>query len=184
MHDPQRVAHEIKSPFRAKPSKFWPKGYRNSLITIWHVDPERDGTDDSCGWFIRGRHLSAADRALARDLIENEHDNLRDWFRDCDQEDAACLRRRDRPWWRHPRWHVWHWRIQVHPWQQLRRWLFTRCAHCGKRFAYGGSPVSHQWHSPPTPWFGSERGLYHDTCSQAVTEINRAQEEAKTANLQ
>lgn len=52
MHDPWSVAFEIKSPFKNK------HGYRNSLITIWHVDPESDGTDDSCGRFIRNRHAN------------------------------------------------------------------------------------------------------------------------------
>jgi hypothetical protein len=50
MHDPKSVAHEIRSPFKRK------NGYRPSIITIWHNDPEKDGTDDSCGWFIRLRH--------------------------------------------------------------------------------------------------------------------------------
>lgn len=36
MHDPKTVAHEIRI-------KNW------HLVTIWHVDPETDGTDDSCG---------------------------------------------------------------------------------------------------------------------------------------
>lgn len=52
MHDPQTVAWEIRNPFVKKKH-----GYRPSLITIWHVDPQRDGSDDSCGWFIRPRHL-------------------------------------------------------------------------------------------------------------------------------
>lgn len=26
------------------------------LFTLWHKDPCTDGTDDSCGWFIRARH--------------------------------------------------------------------------------------------------------------------------------
>jgi hypothetical protein len=51
MHDLMTVAFEINSPFKTK-------GYRNSLITIWHVDPQKDGTDDSCGWFLRPRHLN------------------------------------------------------------------------------------------------------------------------------
>lgn len=55
MHDPMTVAWEIKSPIKRK-SKLWPEGYRNTLVTIWHVDPEKDGTDDSCGWFKRARH--------------------------------------------------------------------------------------------------------------------------------
>lgn len=57
MHDNSTVAFEIKSPFREKPSMFFPKGdYRKTLITIWHIDPEKDGTDDSCGWYMRTRH--------------------------------------------------------------------------------------------------------------------------------
>lgn len=47
MHDPMTVAFEIKLPFRSEKNKY------KSLITIWHVDPEKDGSDDSCGWFIR-----------------------------------------------------------------------------------------------------------------------------------
>jgi len=30
--------------------------HRDVFITIWHKDPETDGTDDSCGWFMRSRH--------------------------------------------------------------------------------------------------------------------------------
>ena len=56
MHDPSTVAFDIKYPWRAKPCKFWPEGYRSTFITIWHEDPERGGDngcrdDDSCGWF-------------------------------------------------------------------------------------------------------------------------------------
>lgn len=177
MHDPQTVAFEIKYPWRGEPSKFWPKGYRSSFITIWHVDPERDGTDDSCGWFIRGRHLSQPDKALAHRLIENEHDNLRHWFKDCDNEEAthrimaifAALRREERHWWQHPRWHFWHWRFQVHPWQTFRRWAFSRCTGCGKRFPWGYSPVGFQWHPAKPKWFRSERDVYHSECADLVT---------------
>ena len=63
MHDPMTVAFEIKSPIKTR-------GYRNSLITIWHVDPEKDGTDDSCGWFLRPRHL---DKSVL-DKIKSEFD--------------------------------------------------------------------------------------------------------------
>lgn len=35
---------------------------------------------------------------------------------------ARGLLRERRPWWRHPRFHFWHWRIQVPAWQRLRRW--------------------------------------------------------------
>lgn len=38
MHDPKTVAHELRILGRP-------------IVTIWHVDPETDGSDDSCGWF-------------------------------------------------------------------------------------------------------------------------------------
>ena len=78
MHDPYTLAHRIHYPWfkknhkpwprkyrrlddetawrrmtdaeRAKCSKMWRKGYRDEFINIWHVDPERDGSDDSCGY--------------------------------------------------------------------------------------------------------------------------------------
>lgn len=53
MHDPQTVAFEIYLGRKKKKNGH----YRNPFITIWHVDPEADGTDDSCGWFIRSRHI-------------------------------------------------------------------------------------------------------------------------------
>ena len=52
MHDPETVAFDIKYPWKSRDRE-----YRGSFVTIWHVDPEKDGTDDSCGWFIRSRHL-------------------------------------------------------------------------------------------------------------------------------
>lgn len=49
MFDPHTVAFEIKNPFKEN---------GNIFITIWHKDPCKDGTDDSCGWFIRPRHCN------------------------------------------------------------------------------------------------------------------------------
>lgn len=178
MYDPNTVAYEIRSPFRDKPDKLFPKGYRHSLVTIWHVDPECDGTDDSCGWFLRGRHLSAKDKKLAHDLINDEHDNIRYWFPDCDAEEAvsrvlgifAALRRRERPWYKHPRRHFWHWRLQIHPWQTFRRWAFSRCAGCGKRFSWGYSPIRFQWDRERPKVFRSEIGSYHHECAEATKD--------------
>lgn len=82
----------------------------------------------------------------------------------------------NRPWWKHPKWHVWHWRLQVPAWQSLRRWLFTRCAHCGKRFGYGASPISHGWTNEKHGWFQSERGLYHKACSTVVWKQQQPRE--------
>lgn len=41
---------DIKFPFKNK------YGYRETLITIWHKDPGKYGSDDSCGWFMRSYH--------------------------------------------------------------------------------------------------------------------------------
>lgn len=248
MHDPMTVAFEIRSPFRHAPCKFWPKGYRPSLITIWHVDPEdRRGkcgvrSDDTCGWFSPS--YSEADRDRIRKLGEQQYRDIfgkqcalrdgKDYAYVCydptvydaiywawraikyesrkggwmygerrpalnalelerifelysnpvdnlrvtvvgikDAETCGdffltvyrSFLRFNRPWYKHPRWHVWHWHFQVHPWQALRRWLFSRCAGCGKRFPYGYSPVSFQWDSPKTKFFCSETGVYHNECA-------------------
>lgn len=53
MHSPKSVAFEIYLGKKKKKNG----QYRDSFITIWHNDPEKDGTDDSCGWFIRSRHI-------------------------------------------------------------------------------------------------------------------------------
>lgn len=245
MHDPLTVAFDIRRPWRDKPSKTWPKGYRPTLITIWHKDPETDGSDDSCGWFMRIRHgdkeafakivndfafdwdasyggwfdsagwpnfstsaitlamfriaarhhfgsWNKANRFVRRHLLEilffaeNPTDSLHpsitnrygvepreDRIRSMASVVYGCVLRWSRPWYRHPRWHFWHWQFQIHPWQRFRRWLFTRCAECGGRFAYGESPVSHSWDRDKPRWFRSERGLYHDKCSCVVSARSR-----------
>lgn len=246
MHDPMTVAFDIKSPIRGRRSKFWPKGYRNTLVTIWHVDPQdRRGMvarrmDDTCGWFVPPYTPEARDRILTLgrveyrtifgkqhaiaekadyasvcyvpssydaiywtwraikhaeakadgwkygkslnlkeldciyDLDANPIDNLRlSVARVNDAETCAefflmvynCFLRFNRPWYKHPRWHLWHWRIQIHPWQTLRRWLLSRCAVCGKRFTWGYSPMSGSWDSVPPKFLRGEVGVYHSECS-------------------
>lgn len=237
MYDPMTVAFDIKSPFRHGPNKLWPKGYRNSIITIWHVDPEdREGkcgvrADDSCGWFSPPYSEADRDRIIKlgkaqfstifnkRWAIEEEKDYWKICYEptsydaiywtwraikqserpcgvwqygkrlsrteldeiyslDADPVDNLrlnvaevtgpeecarfflivyrCYLRFNRPWYRHPRWHVWHWRIQIHPLQKLMRRLFTRCAACGQPFGWNESPTgtwngSKVWHSKCFP---------------------------------
>ncbi len=244
MHDPMTVAFDIKRPwpdYRTRPFMgsrwYWP-----TLITVWHVDPERDGTDDSCGWsrpkltkaqmsdfgfwagceardpwllrdrgkqpnnaaeaevklkaaiVLTGERLNAhvtdaeAGQWAAR-LLHNPVDNVRGslchlpgWHtnRQDDDEDerreqahrlycilARFILRERRPWYRHPKWHVWHWKIQLHPVQQFKRWAFSRCAGCGKRFTYGYSPVTGSWSGGGPRWFGLEPHVYHSDCFPA-----------------
>lgn len=225
MHDPCTQAFDIKYPWKDKPSQGWPKGYRHSFITIWHHDPEKDGTDDSCGWFMRSRHgnkevlakiikeyafewqywfdkdgkpvLSVIATAMAmiqravhvkngsswsntnnfmkkhlHDILhfaENHVDSLRDSIvmkygserQDYRIEQFASviygwILRQERPWYKHPRWHFWHWSFQIHPWQVLRRRYWDKCCKCGKRgFPKGVSAIGN--------WSGDS--IWHDTCS-------------------
>ena len=83
--------------------------------------------------------------------------------------------RHARPWYKHPRWHFWHWRFQVHPWQTFRRWAFSRCAGCGKRFAWGESPVGFSWDSPKPKMFCSEVDVYHTDCAGMSSALRQAE---------
>lgn len=167
MHDPMTVALEIRRPWPQRsggpvkqPPSLIPRGliYRRGdgswgtscfmewrgqrwywppLITVWHVDPEKGGDDDSCRRAWKQRF----------------------GFK--------------RSFWVY-KLHVHHWSIQVHPAQALRRWLLTRCAGCGKRFAYGYAPVSFQWDKPKRSfwqrWTRGEEGLFHHDEHHAAGE--------------
>lgn len=189
MHDPKTVAHELKSPF--KNSTPGGNSYRKTLVTIWHVDPETDGTDDSCGWFQRARHgdkdllakikreflfnhkhnywftvdgyrqfstsglVLLMYRAVLWEFFHHSHAKVQKFMNkhlyeilnfsenpyDCIgdrivgkfghkpsdemiQEMAgiiyADVLRKTRPWYQHPRWHLHHWKIQIH-WPRIQK---------------------------------------------------------------
>lgn len=210
MHDPCTMAFDIKN-----------------IVTIWHRDPEKDGSDDSCGWFMRARHCDQKklDEIAKRFVFEWKEGVPCGWFAEngepnyspqaitigmfliaanihyghwskkskqflrdhafeilhfaennCDSfytfitqpwgmskdsveeraREAACIvypwiLRAERPWWKHPRWHFWHWRIQFHPWQNLKRRWWDKCCVCGKRGFKGAAIGSWDgdkiWHS-------------------------------------
>lgn len=164
----------------------------NRLFTLWHVDPERDGSDDSCGWsyvkmtkeqraqvrklgadeqaFINGKHgyamtpvelvmevwqtiaarmfnrprrrgrgLSHRELLYVLNLANNPGDNLRYSCAEATTPEGMaslfatvlrCYLTFHRKWWQHPRWHVHHWKLQIHAAQQFKRWAFNRCADC------------------------------------------------------
>lgn len=264
MHDPNTVAFEIKRPWPMRSGLAGQKWWWPSIITIWHRDPERRGSDDSCGWFtppfskvqreivkwlahdeartpwfmslsaktnqnpvecesyVRGAFLLVSrclenrcgwrpwrwrkrsvslDEATrwAAEMVHNSTDNFRSslcflsgWhgnlYRDPElntvEEDVffrercaegflgaimGYILRQRRPWYRRPRWHVWHWRIQVHPVQQFKRWAFSRCCKCGKRFKYGYSPTTNSWNGTGPRWFRSEPEVFHSECDQPLS---------------
>ena len=253
MHDPSTVAFDIKFPWKRWGSKteHWPKGFRDTFITIWHEDPlnfegkicRRD--DDSCGWsgplmteaeyekakgwakyeygtifakqaataegksyayichdcscheaiywiwryikyettkakgwkFLGKRNaLTPAEIETIFNLSSNPVDSLKFTYDEVKDQKSfwklfLCVyrayRRHHRPWYRHPRWHVHHWKIQIHPFQRLNRFLFQRCDDCGKRFGWNESPTG--------SWDGDKR--WHSRCHDQLAMVPRVAEE-------
>lgn len=156
MYDPMTVAFEI----------------RCLGVTIWHVDPEKRGDDDSCDWFGRKVEPTPAEEEVQNALADMATllDN-RPHFPDSPEHQrfqalkkALFQARRKKGWRIHPRWHVWHWSIQVAFVQKLKRRLFSRCIRCGKRFPWGYCPVG-TWSSRGPRWFRNEECWHHD-CEQ------------------
>lgn len=148
MFDPMTVAFEIK--FLG--------------VTIWHKDPCKDGTDNSCDWHGWKRKLNKKEKAITEKIyhLETILDN-RPFFPD----HSAHLRFQElketiydwkkRSKFRLPvRWHIWHWRIQVRAWQKFYRWAFESCAICKKGFAWGESVIGN--------WDGDR--IWHHSCER------------------
>lgn len=227
MHDPMTLAFSIKSPIERN-------GYRESLVDIWHVDPEKDGTDDSCGWFMRARHgdkkvleriqsdfdfeykywfhehngmpkmsihaivLQMFSKAawiyfgynrkkhlkfmkdqlfeilqFAENPIDSLNTSIVQTYGESPKQDRiekfasviyGWILRETRPWWKHPRFHFRHYKINVIPLMLFKRWAFSRCHICKKGFKWGTSICTNSWNSEGPQWFKSERGVYHSEC--------------------
>lgn len=244
MYDPCTLASEIKIPkFWEGKASVYPCGKREwkydqfvHIADVWHVDPERGGSDDSCGWFnprlsetelewckkeagyelaskypdllvrdreptsgeaitlirdafrkIRwqfyrsGKRFSFKESEFMLELACSRIDNLCGVFKintsgsEYNQQYDAermfyCLfrnyKRMMRPWWRHPRWHFWHWRINIPFVMRLKRWAFSRCGKCGGRFRLGYAPVSGCWDGTGPLWFRSEKDIFHSDCAK------------------
>lgn len=241
-------------------SQMWPEGYRSTFITIWHVDPERGGSDDSCGYsrvmltkkqveilknaaWCEGRDahfLCCAAKEWNGSVVEAEslYRGLRllvcrvlrikvSWdyicrsaseslhIRECEcgkygsafcflpgyhtnsQRDTPDIRQDHfhgilcnvasniltdlRPKWKHPKWHFWHWKCQIQPLLTFKRWAFSRCCYCRKRFTWGYSPVTNNWNSTGPRWFRGETDVYHSDCNRPVDNCCAQSTEVKTA---
>lgn len=63
------------------------------------------------------------------------------------------------------KYHFWHWKIQVHSIQNLRRYLLTRCEVCGGKSRKGHVVnFSNSWNNPKTHFWQGELGLRHGDC--------------------
>lgn len=232
---------------------FWDTGYRETLATIWHVDPCKDGSDDSCGWsypklnnwqkerlwngawgesqnpfFLccydkkwqgttidaerlylgmvllvcrllnvtfsfeeaqrmaceRIYHSDCVDPCNVFCFVPGYHTNCKEDKESYRQEHfygilcgvARGILDQKRHWWQHPKWHFWHWKLQIHGIQRLKRFLFSSCCVCGKGFSWhdsAGHVVSNQWDSPGPRWFRNEPSLMHDKCSGVSVQTSQ-----------
>ncbi len=158
MFDPHTVAFRIETPWKNK------RGYKNTLITIWHKDPCKDGTDNSCDWFGSKRKLNKKEKAISEIVwrMETTLDNKPFYpdhraHREFQELKNAIYEWRQRSKFRwHPRWHIHHWRIQVPIFQDIYRYLFEKCCICKKGFKYKESVCGN--------WDGDN--IWHHRCSR------------------
>jgi len=126
-------------------------------------------------WQVWRKQLKPRHALEIINLSCNHHDSFRSDFEKgtimdmYDIERTFCFIARNylrmtRPWYKHPRFHVWHYNINVVPILNFKRWAFSRCAGCGKGFKWGYAPTSHQWSSGGPRWFRSEDHVYHSSC--------------------
>jgi hypothetical protein len=120
-----------------------------------------------------GCKLTSSEKERIYELATSPVSNLYYIFRNVKNEESfnrffflifQAYLRHSRPWYKHPRWHFWHWKIQIHPVQVFKRWAFSRCAGCGKRFSWGYAPTTGSWNSEGPMWFRRERNIYHSEC--------------------
>lgn len=146
--------------------------------TRWAAQATHNGVDNfrSSLCFVSGYHSNWYHDDRANTPEEDK------WFREQQAESffgaiAGWILRERRWWFQHPRWHVWHWQINIEPLMSFKRWAFSRCAKCGKRFTWGYAPTSHSWNSDGPQWFKSEAHVYHSDCSAVGVVQERASTE-------
>jgi hypothetical protein len=166
MHDPKVVAFDIRRPWpqRDHAHDAKPGGPRWKARYEW-ATWTRPWRGWMSFWTIAGRGLYWPSFITVWHCEPGGADAL-----------TVCRDRVQRPdgQWTYTRgwkWHVRHWKIQVHPLQRLRRALLTRCEECGRK---GHPNVSHGGRER-TRWWRGERGLYHFECS-GLLELRRVKE--------
>ena len=175
MHDPMTVAFTIHRPWPQRDKMHDAKpGKPRWSIRLHHTCGSYCGTNRAAHeasnpfpWWRTGSY-SAFWTLAGRGFYWPSLITI--WHVEPDGRDSGEVCKRHGRW----RWHIHHWRVQVHPIQALRRRLLTRCEWCGGRSRKGDAVnVSHQWDRKPGPWWRGERGLFHVDCS-SIESAHRA----------
>lgn len=158
MHDPMVVAFDIPAPWPRR-SSWSDRDLTNrwGLNRVRRTNPEHLGQPVYPWWRPKGWRLALAGRCYRAPTLATV------WHVEPGDRDAFEVCKHAGRW----RWHVWHWKIQIRPLQELRARLFDRCEECGRK---GRPNFSHQWHGKRLGWwkFRSRPGLYHMECSSLV----------------
>lgn len=183
MHDPMAVAFDLRLPIpkRDKWRDQFYKGRRWGWTRQRRTNPEHLGQPVYRWWKPRGWQFAAGGRVFGLynfGTIWHVEPGGRDSGEVCKhhRQKADGTRSWNSRW----KWHVWHWRIQIAPVDNIRRYLLRRCGECGRRFPYKYAPISHQWDSPKLHWWSIDRHAYHHECSSLIS-LRRDKEQAHDA---
>jgi hypothetical protein len=150
MHDPMVVAWDIRRPVPKRATGGGPQAKR------WKID--------GSFWTVAGVRLYFPSLITVWHVEPDGRDSgeVCKHYRREQAEDGTWSTTFLHGW----KWHVHHWKIQVSPLQNLRRWLLTRCAWCGGRSRKRDAVnTSHSWDGPRGRWWRGEPGLFHGDCS-------------------
>ncbi|WP_213452873.1 hypothetical protein [Rhizomonospora bruguierae] len=189
MHDPMAVAFEIRQPWPqrstmhdAKPGKpRWQIRYHHTCGDHCGSDRAKHEASNpfpwwrpgsySAFWVLAGRGWYWPSLITIWHVEPGGHDSgeVCKHYERIRQPDGTWTSRVLRGW----RWHAWHWRFQIHPFQHWRRRLLTRCEWCGGRSRKGDAVnVSNGGSRERGRWWRGEPGLLHIDCS-AIQRAHR-----------
>lgn len=117
------------------------------FATIWHVEPGGRDSGEACRHYVRSADPEPSRMRVRLSPFLKEHPR-----RDTPDDPAAGRGWiEDRAW----KWHIRHWRIQVHPWQHFRN-RFVRCEECRRRMNRA-TRIGTGWDAP---------GVTHMECNE------------------
>lgn len=130
------------------------------------------------GWMYGNKtnFLTSGELEYIMQLASNPVDNFKN--RKIENEDSfvemfisiwRIFRGYHRPWYKHPRWHIHHWSIQFHPWQEFHSKNLRKCVRCKRR-------GSKSWYGH---WGSKYNECWCQDCHEDETQMRRAEKEGQ-----